>query len=111
MNTFHIAPHEQEVDAQDPTTSEFGQDWMAGSVAYILFKEGRTRPTRVVVSAGEVRDAEVGQYVEVRDDQTSRLLGTYGVAGIVHYDDGGNVAFDEGPYGDFNRTLRTASMK
>jgi hypothetical protein len=110
VNTFHIAPHEQNMNPQDPTTSEYGQGWMANSVAYILFKDSRTRPTRVVISFGEV-GVSLLDVVEVRDDQSGRLLGNYRIAGIVHYDSQGFVAYDEGEFGGFYRTLTTGSMK
>jgi hypothetical protein len=110
MTTFHVAPHSTRANPQDPSTYQFGQGWVANAVAYILFKAERSRPTRVVVSFGEV-GVDVGQEVRVRDDQTNHLLGTYEVVGIVHYDHEGYVAYDEGPYGDLSRTLATGSMK
>jgi hypothetical protein len=94
----------------DPTTSPFGQDWLAFDAAYIMSKPERTRPTRVFVSSGLLSESwNIGNTWECRHDQTGTKLGDYTVVGIVFYDADGNVARTVGNVPD--RKLAPAVFK
>src|SRR5688500_10650162 len=60
----------------DPTT-----------VVYVLFKlnDKRTRPTRVVTSAGGIRGWKLGTILHLEHDQTQAYLGEYMIVGVKDF--------------------------
>ena len=105
-----ILPLSEQFNATDPTTIEFGQDWLAEGVVYVMKKASRTRPTRVLISSGSLGDSwYIGSHQDLRHDQTMAFLGRYEIVGIVWYDDTGAVAatFGEVP----NRKIAAAVFK
>lgn len=65
---------------------------VAGETGYVFYKEGRTRPTRIVMSAGDLGDAwELGTMHDLFEDQEGKHLGYYEVCAIVRYDEAGLV--------------------
>jgi hypothetical protein len=97
----------------DPSTFPFGgAEWAANGVAYLLKKDERTRPTRLVFSGGGMVDTDrwgIGAQWDCRHDQTGARLGNYTVVGIVIYDGEGNVARYEGDVPD--RRIKGAVFK
>lgn len=66
------------------------------SVAYVLWKlqDNRSRPTRVVTSAGLIDGWKLETVLELYHDQTGAQLGSYRIVGIVDFASGekaGNV--------------------
>jgi hypothetical protein len=108
-DTFHIAPLDDRFHPLLPETAQFGQGWMGGSVAYIMSKPERTRPTRVLISSGVLSGVAIGHMAAVRHDQTGALLGRYTVVGVVEYDALGEVARVEGDVPD--RKMAAAVFK
>ena len=108
--TAYVAPLDQRFNPHDPATVEFGQDWLSESVVYVMSKPERTRPTRVLISSGDLGEAwDLGNKHFVRHDQGQNLLGRYSVVGIAHYDDAGNLAYTEGEVPD--RKIAAAVFK
>lgn len=101
----HILPLD---DMYRPTEIDF---WGADAiVAYVFSKPERTRPTRTVVSSGDLGEAwELGTEHDLYHDQSDQFLGHYTVVGIVHYDDEGKAAWDEGEVPTIK--MRTATFK
>jgi hypothetical protein len=103
-STGYILP----LDAfQNPDAPEYAGD---GSVGYVFKKEQRGRPTRLVLSSGEMGSAwDIGTVHRLEHDQTQATLGTYTVVGIIHYDEDGLAMYDEGEVPD--RKIATAVFK
>lgn len=81
-----------------------------GGVGYVFSKPERTRPTRVVLSSGDLGENwAIGTVHLLQHDQTSARLGRYTVVGIVYFDNDGEVAAWEGDVPD--RKLASAVFK
>lgn len=78
-----ILPTDTKVNPARPETAD--EPDYVGEVLYILSKPERTRPTRVVSSAGLVGDRfAIGKTNTYRHDQTWAKLGDYTTVGIVN---------------------------
>ena len=80
---------------RDVDSHPFGKSWLAGGTAIICrrFDQNRTRPTRLVHTAGLVSGGSdgIGSVFMARHDQTGGKLGVYEIVGLVLYDTDGNV--------------------
>ena len=81
-----ILPCESMANPWDTTTIEY---FDAQQVGYILQKPERTRPTRIVMSAGDLGPGfALDTWHDFYHDQTGAQLGRYQVVGIARYDIG-----------------------
>jgi hypothetical protein len=81
-----ILPCETQANPWDTTTIEY---FSPEQVGYILQKPERTRPTRIVMSSGDLgNEFALDSWHVFRHDQTGALLGRYQVVGIARYDIG-----------------------
>lgn len=73
--------------SMNPSSPETAEYYDEGQTAYILFKDGRTRPTRVYTSFGGFA-VVIGDFMTLYHDQTGAALGRYEVVGIKHFASG-----------------------
>jgi len=79
-------------------------------VAYVFWKNGRSRPTRVVQSGGDMGDAwDIDTQHQLFHDQDGTNLGVYKVVGIAYYDEDGQFQYGVGDVLD--RKMATAVFK